>query len=163
MKKWLNVRLYVDALRQLKLIGWMAFIVYMLEAVLLPLWLVIEHWESGTFPEETAIGMHPLLVTSFWVVIPLMMLYLFGFLNKRNAVDFYHAIPDRRFCVFFSMLAAVLTWGVFLVVSSFAVAILFRLCFGYLFLSSLDFGGIALYILILMKLRKTGMMQIPCF
>ena len=37
MKKWLNVRLYVDALRQLKLIGWMAFIVYMLEAVLLPL------------------------------------------------------------------------------------------------------------------------------
>jgi hypothetical protein len=59
---------------------------------------------------------HPLMLGLF-AVAPLMTLVQFAFLNQRKACDFYHAIPHRRLTVFFSMMAAVLTWCAFLIVS----------------------------------------------
>jgi len=36
--------------------------------------------------------------------------YLFNFLNRRDGSDFYHALPVSRAALYFSFLAAVLTW-----------------------------------------------------
>ncbi|MCL2881623.1 MAG: ABC transporter permease [Coriobacteriia bacterium] len=36
--------------------------------------------------------------------------YLFNFLNKRGSSDFYHALPVSRTTLYFSFLAAILTW-----------------------------------------------------
>jgi len=41
---------------------------------------------------------------------PFMTLYMFSFLNKRNASDFVHSLPHKRETLFVSYTAAVLTW-----------------------------------------------------
>ncbi|MBE6649537.1 MAG: hypothetical protein E7614_08495 [Ruminococcaceae bacterium] len=35
---------------------------------------------------------------------------MFSFLNKRRDSDFYHSIPQKRLCVYFSFIVAVITW-----------------------------------------------------
>ncbi len=39
----------------------------------------------------------------------------FSFITKRKECDFYHALPQKRTCVFVSLLASVLTWIVLIV------------------------------------------------
>ena len=99
-KNWFSLRLYLEGIRQLRLIGIMGMVILSLEAILIPVGRLVNiremrHFTSSSitktllnFPE-----MHPLLVLCFCVLAPLMVLYLFHFLNKRNASDFYHAIP----------------------------------------------------------------------
>ena len=147
-KKIFNVRLFWEAMRQQKLIGWMAFIVLILEAVLIPLQQVVEG-NTHTLITEQAIAIHPLMVLLYMGVAPLMTLSAFGFLNKRSSSDFYHAIPDTRVSLFLSTFAAILAWCAFLIVSGFAAAILFRLCFGYMFMAYMDFLAIGQYMLML--------------
>lgn len=155
MNKWFNIHLYREALRQNRLIGWMAFIVYMLEAVLIPLYHVINFYnglqmDRYDIPEETAMSIHPLMLGLFLFVAPLMTLVQFQFMNRRNAADFYHSIPDTRTSVFLSMYAAIITWCIFLISSGFVVAVAFRLCFGSLFFSSLNILSLLQYMLVLL-------------
>jgi len=58
-----------------------------------------------------------------WLLPFLFILRLFNFLNKRNRSDFYHALPASRLELYFSLLAAALTWlwGIGLVVVALAV------------------------------------------
>ncbi|MCD8118740.1 MAG: hypothetical protein LUE29_04545 [Lachnospiraceae bacterium] len=49
------------------------------------------------------------------VIVPIMTLYLFSFLNKRNLSDFYHSIPHTRVCLSCSYLLAIVTYIVLLV------------------------------------------------
>ena len=45
-----------------------------------------------------------------WLLPFLFVLRLFSFLNKRNRSDFYHALPVSRTKLYFSFLAAAVTW-----------------------------------------------------
>ena len=126
-----SATLYREGLRQCRLIGVLAFVIFELEAVLIPLGRFIECrqlLENGYVPTVETLGymsVHPLLITTFCVVAPLMTLTLFHFLNKRNASDFYHAIPHTRVSLFFSFCAAILTWilGVMAVTTATAVGL----------------------------------------
>lgn len=69
-----------------------------------------ESYGSAFVQSVDGMSMHPLLILTYCVMAPLMMLYLFQFLNKRAASDFYHAIPNSRVSLFFSFFAAVMTW-----------------------------------------------------
>ncbi len=51
--------------------------------------------------------MYLFIVTVF---APIMSLMIFNFLNKRNASDVFHALPDRRSSLFLSLFAAVMSW-----------------------------------------------------
>ena len=114
MKKRLFDRgLYVDALRQLKFIGAAGTLLLSLEAVLIPIGCLVQFSQGHVTAGITALSameMHPLLILCFLVLAPLMVLYLFQFLNKRSACDFYHALPNSRVSLFLSFFAAVLTW-----------------------------------------------------
>ena len=46
------------------------------------------------------------------ILAPIIVLSAFSFLNDRKKSDFYHALPQRRECVFISFMAAALTWSV---------------------------------------------------
>lgn len=86
-----------------------------LEAVIIPIGILIsnrrsESYGSAFVQSVDGMSMHPLLILTYCVMAPLMMLYLFQFLNKRAASDFYHAIPNSRVSLFFSFFAAVMTW-----------------------------------------------------
>ena len=135
-KNWFSLRLYLEGIRQLRLIGIMGMVILSLEAILIPVGRLVNiremrHFTSSSitktllnFPE-----MHPLLVLCFCVLAPLMVLYLFHFLNKRNASDFYHAIPETRLCLYISFFAAVVTWLLAIIVLTSFLSVAIFLCF----------------------------------
>ena len=43
---------------------------------------------------------------------------LFGFMNKRNASDFYHSAPLNRTCVYFTYSAVAMIWTAFIILAS---------------------------------------------
>lgn len=108
MRKHLFDRsLYLDALRQLKFIGVAGTLLLSLEAVpdshrlpraVLPAPRLHRHIALD------AMDMHPLLILCFLILAPIMVLYLFQFLNKRPACDFYHALPNSRISLFSAFL-----------------------------------------------------------
>ena len=144
MKKLFHPGLFVESLHQLRLIGWMAFLVFTLESILIPIYRLNES-SANALIREGAFEIHPLMIAVFLAVAPLMVLYLFNFLNKRSGSDYYHAIPVTRTAMFVSMTMAVLAWCVFLIVSGYAIAVLFRLCFGYRFMAYLNLLKILIY------------------
>ncbi len=108
-KSFFSARLYVDGLKQLRLIGILSIIALNLYGVLQP----IMEWLEGanhTVRTMNFLEMNPLIVLAFCGVAPLMTLSLFSFLNKRDASDLYHAIPATRPCLFISFFAAIATW-----------------------------------------------------
>lgn len=118
-KKMFDIRLYLESLRELKVLGIVALIIYLAEAILLPINCA---YTSMSF--YSLIELHPIVVTTYTVVIPIFTLYLFSFLNKRNSSDFFHSIPHTRTCVTLSFFAGIMSW-VFIIMSvSTAVIIL---------------------------------------
>lgn len=114
-KHFFDPGLYADALRQLRFVGLAGTLLLCLEAVIIPIGILISNRRSESYgavfvQSVDGITMHPLLILTYCVMAPLMMLYLFQFLNKRAASDFYHAIPNSRVSLFFSFFAAVMTW-----------------------------------------------------
>ena len=120
-KKFFDGRLYLDALKQLRLIGIMGLVILTLEAIIIPIGLYLQ---VNPYCSTDFLKMHPLLLLCFCVIAPLMTLYLFNFLNKRNSSDFYHAIPNTRISLFVSFMAAILTWLTAIIVISSAVSVL---------------------------------------
>lgn len=132
-KKIFNVKLYFEGIKQLKMIGIMSFVILALESFLSPLGINIERTSAierqlaySSVPGAvdispqiySFISINPLVVGVFLVVVPLMTLFLFNFMTRRNASDFYHSIPDTRECLLLSYGAAVLTWAAGLILSS---------------------------------------------
>ena len=117
-KRFFDVGLYADALRQLRLIGIAAFVVLELEANLLPLanWFSRQQMLTNGYTASNVpyiadlLEWHPLVLLCPFLVAPLMMLVLFHFLNKRSASDFYHVLPNTRVSLFMSFTAAIMTW-----------------------------------------------------
>lgn len=131
-QNWFSVRLYREGLRQLRLIGILGLVILGLEAILIPVGRVLSIRDMRYFQGKEMLGfpgMHPLLVLCFCAFAPLMVLYLFRFLNKRNASDFYHAIPETRLCLFLSFFAAVVTWILVILVFTSFLSVTVFLCF----------------------------------
>ncbi len=145
-KSWFDVRLYREGLRQLRVIGILSLVLMTLAAVLVPVGRAINvsagqaaYLARGeVFAPETLtfLGAHPLLVLSFPVLAPVLSLYLFHFLDRRDACDFYHAIPQTRGCLYRSFAAALATWLLAVIlVSSLASVVTCQLLGRYLTLT----------------------------
>jgi len=106
-RKLFDFGLYREGIKQLKTPGIVFFVIFMIAAVAVPLTEVIDRGYSIEI--VTGMDMHPVLL-GLCIVAFILTLYLFGFLNKRNTADFYHAMPYTRECVFLSFYASVLTW-----------------------------------------------------
>ena len=90
MKKYFSKGLYIEGLKQLRMVGIIGLVIFVLEAVLGPVGNIIRLanvYEASLF--VSAIDAHWILVLSFIVFAPVMVMILFGFLNKRNMSDFY--------------------------------------------------------------------------
>ncbi|MBR5539875.1 MAG: hypothetical protein IKU56_00655 [Clostridia bacterium] len=132
-KRIFSPLLYFDGIKQLRIIGVLSTIAIALIGLISPVMRYLNTLDS-VFTEYTVatvnyFEMNPLILLMFCAVAPLMALYLFSFLNKRESSDFYHAIPETRQCLFTSLFAAIITWLLFIivfttVVITFAYAIL---------------------------------------
>ncbi|MBQ4563150.1 MAG: hypothetical protein IJA58_01570 [Lachnospiraceae bacterium] len=134
-----NKKLYLDGIRQLKLVGIMGLVVLCAAAVLTATGYHINtpsYWVDGfgntiARPAQglSLYSAHWALFITFPVLVPVMTMMLFNFLNHRNASDFYHAIPDTRGTLYISYMASILTWigaiiGISTALSIFCVSIL---------------------------------------
>ena len=119
MKKIFNGKLYVEGLKQLRLVGFLAMAVMELITVLV---LVNMNSMAHAVVEPyilTFEDFNPSLFASFTALAPLLTLSAFSFLNKRSSSDFYHALPTTRASLFVSFFLAIVTWliGIFAVTS----------------------------------------------
>lgn len=141
-KSFFNVRLYLEGIRQLKIVGVMGAIIMAGAAFLIPMGCNIsnanyEVYQGGQWVVQSrvetygVIAMNPLVVLTFFILTPLMVMILFNFLNRRNACDFYHAIPDTRTCLFVSYGGAVLTWNAGILLLSYLITALSGAVFQY--------------------------------
>ena len=130
-KKIFSFNIFLESLRQLRVIGFIIFAIITIEALMIPLSTYIdvksalESTEPGTGIEiatMTATSMHPILVLSFLVCAPAMVFFLFSFINKRNSSDFYHSLPHTRLCTVLSMFTAVLAWIAFIIFGTTAIS-----------------------------------------
>ncbi len=141
-KSFFNVKLYLEGIRQLKIVGIMGAIIMAGAAFLIPLGINIsnannESYIDGQWVLAPRVGnyvfieLNPFIVTTFLILTPLMVLILFHFLNRRNACDFYHAIPDTRTSLFISYGSAVITWNAAILLLSYLITAISDLIFKY--------------------------------
>lgn len=141
-KSFFNVKLYLEGIRQLKIVGIMGAIIMAAAAFLIPMGINISNANFETYidgqwvlaprvGEYVFIELNPFVVTTFLILTPLMVLILFHFLNRRNACDFYHAIPDTRTSLFISYGSAVITWNAAILLLSYLITAISALIFQY--------------------------------
>lgn len=109
----MKFKLYIEGLKQLRVIGIMALVIFSLEAVFMGIQQGISYSIDGkgyTYRLMTLFDIHPIIVLSFTVLAPIMTLFIFSFLNKRNSCDFYHSSPVSRKKIFLSYFMAIITW-----------------------------------------------------
>lgn len=129
MKKMFNFKLYVDALKQLKIVGIMGavLIAFAAIAILVGYNISAVEYEAVNVQYIDILSANPLVLLGMFVLTPIMIMMLFNFLNRRNACDFFHAIPDKRESVFNSYIAAIVTWNAFFVVESYVLTFIMDL------------------------------------
>lgn len=125
-KRFFDPRLFLEGLRQLRLIGLAGMLALVLEAIFIPLDRM--GYYAGNPPALSGFDAHPFLILTFVLLAPLMTLTLFQFLNKRPSSDLYHSLPDTRLCLFVSFFAAIFAWiAAIAVVSTLLELLLFSL------------------------------------
>ncbi len=125
-KRIFSPRLYLDGIKQLRIIGVLSTVAIALIGLISPVMRYLDtlHYESFADYSPSQVNffeMNQLILLVFCAIAPLMALYLFSFLNKRESSDFYHAIPETRQCLFLSFFASVMTWLLFIIVSTAAI------------------------------------------
>ncbi len=133
--KLFSLKLYLEALKRLRIIGIAAAILCVSVSALVPIYHMANmsrysYYEdiisSSSLPTirtdviENGALVIPALVASY--LMPLLVFFLFSYLNKRNESDFYHAIPFTRGCVYTSTTLATLTWAWGILIASCLVA-----------------------------------------
>ena len=108
--------LYKEGLKKSTFVSALFIALMMLGAIAVPIAQItgqmnaVRHgWATGRLLVE-GLGLNVFLVLALIAFAPILTLYLFSFLNRRNSSDFYHSIPHRRETLYISYLAAVLTW-----------------------------------------------------
>ncbi len=76
------------------------------------------------------------IVLQCYVFSPLMVLSLFRFLNRREALDIYYALPYKRECLHCSYFASVVFWNLLTTLSAIGI----KLIFSYVFPYSLEYA-----------------------
>lgn len=109
-----NGKLFIEAFKQVRVVGLTAFALLGTLSIFMPLVHMIENKESLSHYQsaqlfDTDAFMWPLIALIF-VVAPLMFIMLFNFLTKRSGSDFYHSLPIKRITLFTTFTTAIMAW-----------------------------------------------------
>lgn len=117
-KKPFSVGLYIEGLRQLRIVGILGVILMFGSSLVINVSRALDYRRQETlYPEESlvlypidGVDAMPLLLIVFCAFAPIMVWMLFRFMNKRNSSDFMFAIPNTRLSIYCSYLSAIITW-----------------------------------------------------
>ncbi len=137
-----NFKMYIDALKQLRLIGFISLGLFLLITILMPVGDVLAIIESTKYGSElytqtiSVQGRFSSLTLIYMFVVPILTLYLFSFLTKRNSCDYYHSFPQKRECIYTTYTLAVITWAFIIIAgNTIAAAITYTILNKYLIMS----------------------------
>ena len=114
ISNYFSGKLFCEAFKQLRIVGIASLICLNALAIFLPIINYLERKDEfdlhpGRILYQTDAIMLPLAALVF-IVTPIMFLMLFGFLTKRSGSDFYHSLPVKRSCMFFTFVTAIISW-----------------------------------------------------
>lgn len=118
---WFSPKLYVESLRRLRLVGIVSLILLAIANVLIA--INFADYGYSTPPMFSALELNGPILAVIYVAAPLMTLILFSFLNQRNGSDFFASAPVKRECLYFSAMAAVISWCAVLILGATAVSL----------------------------------------
>lgn len=112
-----NISLYKEGLRRSMFPALLFIAVMLIGAILMPVGQIqgamraaANGWDRGHFMVANITNLNFTLMLSMIAMAPILTLFQFSFLNKRNGADFYHALPHKRAGLYLSFLLATLTW-----------------------------------------------------
>lgn len=133
--KIISMNLVKEGLRQLRLVGIIVTVITVLVSFFLVYGQDMSQKESYEYSShygyigsadrvQTISGAESgVIVIAATVIFSIIaMLMLFSFLNKRNASDFYHGIPFKRYTLCLSFCLAVLIWSAGIIIAGIAVS-----------------------------------------
>lgn len=173
-KKFFNKNLYLEGLRQLKVIGILGTVITLILAIGIPIGNYLSakaeyhSYVNNNMADQftkyaiNAVNYHIYYLLFFLVFAPLMVIILFKFLNHRESCDFYHSLPHTRQCLFLSFSAAIVTWMmVQILLVTVVSAILYQIFSGYLILEFSRLFCFAVNILVT-SLLVTSVLLLAC-
>lgn len=114
--KLFDAGLYLESLRQLRLMGLTYLLLCLVFTALPPILSGASLYSTPGYGQAAALYV-------FDFVAPVTMAFLsFGYLMRRNASDFYHSLPITREAAFFSRALAILTYAAGTIVLSLALS-----------------------------------------
>ncbi|MDO4157084.1 MAG: hypothetical protein Q4D37_09955 [Oscillospiraceae bacterium] len=117
-KKPFSVGLYIEGLRQLRIVGILGVILMFGSSMVMNVSQALSYRRQATLYPDESIVLYPVdgldamsfLLIVFCAFAPIMTWILFRFMNKRNSSDFMFAIPNTRLSIYCSYLSAIMTW-----------------------------------------------------
>lgn len=134
-------KLFFEFMRQLRLPGYIFSAILCVEAVLVFISSLLNSYSYDAFGKKVYqlqsfdfLEIHPLSLLAIFVFAPILVFCALNWVNKRNSSDFYHALCEKRECVFLSAFAAAISWLMIALISSSAIAVISHAVFPKLFL-----------------------------
>ena len=114
--KFFDRRLMNEAMRQVRLPG----LIGVLLLVGISFFTVFIEYINLGYSNSTDVSydfenVNAYIMLVMYTCAPLMVMMLFGFMNRRRASDFYHSLAFTRTCIYISYMAAVLLWCVIII------------------------------------------------
>lgn len=162
--KYINFKLYKEFFRQLSIISLIFLGIIMLFTVLIPvnsMFSVISMAKEGKTVVDTIDSfLHYMII--FTAYVPVLVLYAFNFLTKRNASDYYHSFPHTRPCLYLTLTASIISWILIVLFSNTFVSILIYTILGKYFI--LNIGRLLLFSLsmLICSLLVTASIALAC-
>ena len=113
MKDIFSPKLYLQGVRKVRTLGVAMAIVMIALNAWIPLMCI--NTSRGFIAGEPVItaveaGQFAPFGLLFLIFAPLLVYNMFSYLNERKSSDFFHALPQKRICVYVSFMSAILTW-----------------------------------------------------
>ena len=107
MKNYFNIKLYKEGLKKVRLLGIAAAMVSILLCSIIPITHMVQGSRvSSNITDIMTISEFAAPLVLIMFMTPFFVISMFSYLNERSKSDFYHSIPYKRTCVYFSFL-----WG----------------------------------------------------
>ncbi len=114
MKNYFSKNLYLQGLRKIRTAGIAMAIIMLAINALVPVICILEsQFDFPGMNRTVQMVESPQFAPAGVAVVlfaPILTYLMFSYLNERKSSDFYHALPQKRVCVFISFTAAILTW-----------------------------------------------------
>lgn len=134
-KKIFSVKLFWQSFKQLKIIGGICTALLFLLTILPPVSRALSYQsmlDEGGMSASTlglpvvvnSFSGSALLMITFMIFTPILVLYAWNYLNKRNTSDFYHSLPYTRGCLYLTNLAAIVAWQFIILLVSFLSSVI---------------------------------------